>query len=352
MSWYKNNSELFVNYGGWNVKGFFKLKNSTSSEMFSRLNKDIIITESDKGYGKCGYLSIDGGKYVAYLPLDIHSGKDVKDIIPLEKCCVVVMSKYGEDDIYRIIESEGVNDIDDSRLDVDIFEHFRLYDTSYKEVSRRLLNSTELSHLNTYLPGVVAYNGRGEYYCKLFVKGSSTQFYAKTVDSLSDVTMNDFFDITKCEVREYKRDDSPEIKIKIYIPKEAKDLTRIESLKNQKKEAQKHREQKEIKQSISRLEFFVDYEDAEIEGINKEFQHLCTLIGKKEAEKYKPYVIKAIENVNKREESKKRNAEEDKLRREKKEKFLKKLSVWIVIVLFVGLLSYVWLSHLAVILIQ
>lgn len=151
MSWYKNNPNLFVKYGGLNVNGFFKLCNSTSSEMFSRLNQDIIITESDKGYGKCGYFSIDSGKHVAYIPLDPHSEKDINDIIPIEKCCVVVMSKYGEDDIYRIIENDGVNDIDDSRLGIDIFEHVKLYDTSYKEVSRRLLSSTELSHLNIYL---------------------------------------------------------------------------------------------------------------------------------------------------------------------------------------------------------
>ena len=234
MSWYKNNPDLFIKYGGWNVKGFYKLKNSTSSEMFSRINRDIIITESDKGYGKCGYLSIDGGKYVAYLPLDFHSKKDIKEIIPIEKCCVVVMSKYGEDDIYRIIESEGVNDIDDSRLGIDIFEHVRLYDTSYKEVNRRAFNSADL---NKYLPGVVADNGHGGYYCKLFAEGSSTKFFALSVDPLSEVTTNDLFDVTKCEIRDYKRFDSSAINSVIFIPKEAKDLSRIESLKKQEKEA-------------------------------------------------------------------------------------------------------------------
>jgi len=341
MSWYKNNPNLYVKYGDWNVKGFFKLCNSTSSEMFSRLNQDIIITESDKGYGKCGYFSIDGGKHVAYIPLDPHSEKDINDIIPIEKCCVVVMNKYGEDDIYRIIENDGVNDIDDSRLGIDIFEHVKLYDTSYKEVSRRLLNSTELFHLNIYLPGVVVDNGQGGYYCKLFAKGSSTQFYAKKVDPLSEVTMNDLFDITKCEVREYKRADSSEIKIMIYIPKEAKDLSRIESLKKQEKETEERQKQIEIKHSISRLEFLVDYEDADIETINKEFQHLCSLIGKKEAEKYKPYVDNAIKNVNQRAEVKKRKAEEDILRRGKRCKMIElviALGYWIVIWLVVLLL--------------
>ena len=310
--------------------------------MFSRLNRNIIITESVRGYGKCGYLSIDGGKYVAYIPLDIHSGKDVKEIIPLEKCCVVVMSKYGEDDIYRIIESEGVTDIDDSRLGVDIFEHVVLYDTSYKEVSRRKLNSTELSHLNIYLPGVVADNGHGGHYCKLFAKGSNTQFYRKTVDSLSEVTTNDLFDITKCEVREYKRNDSSEIKIKIYIPKEAKDLSKIEALKKQEKEAEEHRKQREIKHTISHLEFLVDFEDAKIDTINKEYQHLCALIGENEAQKYKPHVDNAIVNVNKRAEFKKRKTEEKKLRREKRYKKIElgiTLGYWVVIWL-VSLIPY------------
>lgn len=301
MSWYKNNPELFVNYGGWNVKGFFKLKNSTSSEMFSRLNKDIIITASDKGYGKCGYLSIDGRKYVAYLPLDIHSGKDVKDIIPLEKCCVVVMSKYGEDDIYRIIESEGVTNIDDSRLGVDIFEHVELYDTSYKEVSRRKLNSTELSNLNIYLPGVVADNGHGGYYCKLFAKGSSTQFYNKTVDPLSEVTTNDLFDITKCEVRSYKRADSSEIKIKIFIPEEAKDLSRIEAQQQKELETEKRHElsrqkmkQRKTKLSISHLQKYANGDEVEIDTIINEYQHLCSLIGEQGAKEYRPLVNKAL----------------------------------------------------------
>ena len=339
MSWYKNNPNLYVKYGDWNVKGFFKLCNSTSSEMFSRLNQDIIITESDKGYGKCGYFSIDGGKHVAYIPLDPHSEKDINDIIPIEKCCVVVMNKYGEDDIYRIIENDGVNDIDDSRLGIDIFEHVKLYDTSYKEVSRRLLNSTELFHLNIYLPGVVVDNGQGGYYCKLFAKGSSTQFYAKKVDPLSEVTMNDLFDITKCEVREYKRADSSEIKIMIYIPKEAKDLSRIESLKKQEKETEERQKQIEIKHSISRLEFLVDYEDADIETINKEFQHLCSLIGNDRAAEYKPYVIRAIENVQQRTEDAKQIEEKKQVKRERRRK---KIELFVVS----GYWFVIWLSAL------
>ena len=86
----------------------------------------------------------------------------------------------------------------------------------------------------------------------------------------------------------------------MFIPKEAKDLSGIDALKKQEKEAEEHRKQREIKHSISRLEFFVDYEDAEIDTINKEFQHLCSLVGENEAEKYKHYVDKAIDNVNTR----------------------------------------------------
>jgi len=224
-------------------------------------------------------------------------------------------------------------------LGIDIFEHVKLYDTSYKEVSRRLLNSTELSHLNIYLPGVVADNERGGYYCKLFAKGSSTQFYSKTVDPLSEVTMNDLFDITKCEVREYKRTDSTENKIRIYIPKEAKDLSRIESLKKQEKEAEEHKKQIEIKHSISRLKFLVDYEDADIETINKEFQHFCSLIGSDRAEAYKLYVIKAIENVQKRTEDAKKIEEKKQVKRERRRK---KIELFVVS----GYWFVIWLSAL------
>lgn len=267
-------------YGGWSIKGIYKLKNCTTNEMYSRLDRKVMITESDRGYGKSACFSIDEGKR-AYIPLSTSSYKNCNDYIDLEECCIVVLNKNGEDDIYRVIEIELVPNIDDSKLWIDIFELFEIYDTALKELpGSRVLNKTELSHLNTYIPGVV-FADQHNLSCKLFAKGSTTQFYVRSVAPGSDVHEGDMFDITKCFLKQYKKDGYSEIKIKIYIPTEAKDLSGIETRAEQEKERQERCRQIDIRQSISRIQSYPNNVFAEINDINKEYQRLCSLIGNK-----------------------------------------------------------------------
>lgn len=321
-------------FGGWYVKGIYKLQNSTSNEMYSRLDKNVAITERSV-YGKCAFFSIDGGKKGAYIPLSYHSAKQIKDLIQLNECYVVVMGKYGEDDIYRIIEkNSGVNCDDNSILHDDLFAHFQIYGLELKEISRRNFNSTELSHLNTNIPGIVIDNGKGGYSCKLFVKGSTTQFYCKSIAPDSDVHESDMFDIMKSEVCSYKRDDSSEIKIKVFIPAEAKDLSRIDSLKRQEEtllHRKLHRNQADTNLPISQLQQFANADNVEIETNNNEYQHLCSLIGKEKAEKYKPYVDTANEKANERAKIKIKRLEEEKLRLYKRIELYIACGYWIVI---------------------
>ena len=117
-------------------------------------------------------------------------------------------------------------------------------------------------------------------------------------------------------------------------------MSRIESLKKQEEEAEEHKKQIEIKHSISRLEFLVDYEDADIETINKEFQHLCSLIGNDRAAEYKPYVIRAIENVQQRTEDAKQIEEKKQVKRERRRK---KIELFVVS----GYWFVIWLSALS-----
>lgn len=307
-------------YGGWSIKGIYKLKNCTNNEMYSRLDRKVMITESDRGYGKSACFSIDEGKR-AYIPLSTSSYKNCNDYIDLEECCIVVLNKNGEDDIYRVIEIELVPNIDDSKLWIDIFELFEIYDTALKELpGSRELNKTELSHLNTYIPGVV-FADQHNLSCKLFAKGSTTQFYVRSVAPGSDVHEGDMFDITKCFLKQYKKDGYSEIKIKIYIPTEAKDLSGIETRAEQEKERQERCRQIDIRQSISRIQSYPNNVFAEINDINKEYQRLCSLIGNKEAEKYKPYVDEAIEKV------KEKEAHIKKMKEEKKVKLCKRIEV-------------------------
>ena len=343
MGWFKNNLlSNEYNYGGWDIKGVYSLFNSTTRENYARLNGIVRITER-AGYGKVAVFTLDGGKNITYIPMATYGEKNVNDVIQLEDCCVVIMSKYGEDDIYRIIERDGVNNVDNSQSRIDIFEHVIIYDTTEKEISRRSINQAELSQLNTYIPGIVVDNGRGGYSCKLFAKGSTTQFYYRAIAPDSDVCEGDMFDIMKCEVRGYRKDHSAAVNIKLFIPTEAKDLSRIASLTKQEEERRKKeaiRKQEQIqtdaKQTISRIQKFIESNDVEVETIKKEYLHLCSLIGIVKAAEYKSYVDKAIERVIERtgkEEEKKRFEEKQRIRDNilKKRELYTSVGYWIII---------------------
>ena len=104
---------------------------------------------------------------------------------------------------------------------LNIFEGDVIYGTQYEQVGEaRFLNATELSRLNSDIPGVV-FQGDYSLSCRLYAKGSTTQYYCKSVDRKSVVCEGQMFDIKKCKVTQWRKPDSLEIKVKILIPEEA-----------------------------------------------------------------------------------------------------------------------------------
>ena len=104
---------------------------------------------------------------------------------------------------------------------LNIFAGDTIYGTQFEQVgAARPLNATELSHLNVDAFGVV-FQGQYNLSCRLYAKGSTTQYYCKSVDKMSAASEGQMFDIKKCLVTQWKKPDSSEIKIKILVPEEA-----------------------------------------------------------------------------------------------------------------------------------
>ena len=104
---------------------------------------------------------------------------------------------------------------------INIFAGDTIYGSQFEQVGEsRPLNATELSHLNVDVPGIV-FQGTYNLSCRLYAKGSTTQYYCKSVDKMSVASEGQMFDIKKCLVTQWKKPDSSEIKIKILIPEEA-----------------------------------------------------------------------------------------------------------------------------------
>lgn len=104
---------------------------------------------------------------------------------------------------------------------LNIFAGDVIYGSQFEQVGKaRPLNATELSHLNVDVPGVV-FQGTYNLSCRLYAKGSTTQYYCKSVDKMSTVSEGQMFDIRKCLVTQWKKPDSSEIKIKILITDDA-----------------------------------------------------------------------------------------------------------------------------------
>lgn len=100
---------------------------------------------------------------------------------------------------------------------IDIFANDIIYGSSLEPVGKpRKLNKAELSHLNTGCPGVV-FQGKYGLSVKLFAKGSTTQFYCKSLDTYSTATLGQTFDIKKCLYTEFKRPDKATTVEKILV---------------------------------------------------------------------------------------------------------------------------------------
>lgn len=104
---------------------------------------------------------------------------------------------------------------------LNIFEGDTIYGTQFQQVGEaRPLNAAELSKLNTEVPGLV-FQGTYNLSCRLYIKGSTTQYYCKSVDKKSAASEGQMFDLMKCKVTQWKKPDSSEVVIKILIPEEA-----------------------------------------------------------------------------------------------------------------------------------
>lgn len=104
---------------------------------------------------------------------------------------------------------------------INIFADDKIYGNAYERVGvARPLNSVELSKLNVAVPAVV-FQGQFNLSCRMFVAGSTTTFYCKSLDTKSVVSEGEFFDVTKCLVTEWRKPGTTEVKVKILVTAEA-----------------------------------------------------------------------------------------------------------------------------------
>ena len=88
---------IFANetiYGGWVKKDCVP---------FSEVAE---VTESDRGYGKSVCFYLNGGQNRIYKALSTRSNLNVGDKVNKNTCFVTILSKTGEEDIYRITETK------------------------------------------------------------------------------------------------------------------------------------------------------------------------------------------------------------------------------------------------------
>lgn len=100
---------IFANetiYGSWTVTQCVNLEDATDKSIYNAMDEVATVTESDRGYGKSVCFTLSGGKNKVYKALSSTSDLKVGDTIKKSKCFVLVLSKTGEDDIYRISDVE------------------------------------------------------------------------------------------------------------------------------------------------------------------------------------------------------------------------------------------------------
>lgn len=104
---------------------------------------------------------------------------------------------------------------------LNIFAGETIYGTQFEQVGEtRPLSAAELSHLNTTIPAIV-FQGTYSLSCKLFAKGSNTQYYCFGLDRNSVAIDGQMFDVTKCLVTCWKKPDSSNIVKKILVLQDA-----------------------------------------------------------------------------------------------------------------------------------
>ena len=100
---------IFANetiYGGWTKKGCVPFKEAVPEDVFNAIDTEAVVTESDRGYGKSVCFLLNGGANKIYKALSTRSNLQVGDKVNKNTCFVTILSKTGENDIYRITETQ------------------------------------------------------------------------------------------------------------------------------------------------------------------------------------------------------------------------------------------------------
>lgn len=100
---------IFANetiYGGWSKKDCIPFSEAVPQDVFNAIDEVAEVTESDRGYGKSVCFHLNGGQNRIYKALSTQSKLQVGDKLNKNTCFVTILSKTGEDDIYRIVESK------------------------------------------------------------------------------------------------------------------------------------------------------------------------------------------------------------------------------------------------------
>lgn len=93
-------------YGGWTPTDCVELRNAVPANLYAAMDDTLTVEESDRGYGLRVCMTFNHGAARTWQPLSTKSALKVGDTIEKSKCFVTVLSKPGNDDIYRITETK------------------------------------------------------------------------------------------------------------------------------------------------------------------------------------------------------------------------------------------------------
>ena len=100
---------IFANetiYGGWSKKDCVPFNEAVPAEVFNRIDEIAEVTESTQGYGLSVCFFLNNGQNRIYKALSTRSTLKAGDKVNKNACFVTILSKPGEEDIYRITESQ------------------------------------------------------------------------------------------------------------------------------------------------------------------------------------------------------------------------------------------------------
>jgi len=93
-------------YGGWIKKGCVPFKEAVPADLYASIDDVAEVTDSERGYGKSVCFFLNGGQQRVFKALSSQSKLNTGDKINKNSCFVTILSKAGEEDIYRITETQ------------------------------------------------------------------------------------------------------------------------------------------------------------------------------------------------------------------------------------------------------